>query len=678
MRAQLGDLTGKIHLGHNGLWSWQIAMERPRQDCRSRPQAGVLGQDYLSRQKAFAGSGDAANTKRYSHGPDGGCHCVDQPVRQWLKHKGIGELQMQVVEPDVNLIDTVNLDDSTQRLHRPDRFDQKIHFGAPAHEPGEHGYVRNPMEHWQHEHIGAQPNGPVYLARRPLIHRVQPHHKFGLRSGPPDRSDILETVATDDGIEVALPGYLSIDLQIDEQAVHAAGDGKRSRCRGIRDKEEAHRVYGPPLCEVLDTCKGGQWQCPERGSTRCETINSGSVFAVIRRWLTILALMSGLTIPAILPEASAALCIGLGLVGLGLAWKERSDTSELHSAPALLPLFACGLLFVSSLATASSPASFLGLLYFIPLYLVGPILVVLRGGGQDLRIESVSTMALAGSLAAVFLALFERSIGGEQAGSAVNNPIHFASLALCLGFVALAGLHSGNRAVRIAALLGPVAGLAAVVLADTRGPLLAGCSMGVVAALVAASQFVSRRNALRLVAGMAAVCIVAAGLAWWLGVIDRIPVVGDLLSYLRTGVLPDGSSEQRLLMYGSGLQAWLASPWFGYGFTDIVGSAARFSPEPSHFPTYDHLHNDVIDFAVAAGVLGVLAYILFIGALPLATLGGKPSPGARAAVLIALPLTMGYLIMGLTNAVVGVIAQTVLLAMVTAIVRRLARQDQSP
>lgn len=81
-----------------------------------------------------------------------------------------------------------------------------------------------------------------------------------------------------------------------------------------------------------------------------------------------------------------------------------------------------------------------------------------------------------------------------------------------------------------------------------------------------------------------------------------------------------------------------------------------------------HLHNDLADFAASGGIMGLIAYFLFLFA-PLAEAMRTPHPETRKGlVVVSAALVLGYFVMGLTNAMFGILNLTVFYAAATLVV----------
>lgn len=387
-------------------------------------------------------------------------------------------------------------------------------------------------------------------------------------------------------------------------------------------------------------------------------------------------LLAGLTLPTFAPEISnTAILVLMSIALLHLIWVP--ERRQLLRQPAgWMPLLAGLFLFIAFSLTAKSPLHVAAFLALVHLYMVVPMAGLLTRLGDALTLDRIGLFALAGTAGGAIAAAIDIFVLGSARAGLVNNPIHLAALGLALGFVSLIGIWGTGR-LRAIFLLGPVLGIVTVYLTGSRGPTVAAAQMLLVAAAAICFSWLPARTARRVVGSSIAIlaCIVIFFLVT--GVADELTPTGQILSLLRTGVTSDTSTAERLVMYQSALNAFLASPLTGYGLLDYPAAAAAHAPPGVAFPVYAHLHNDIADFAVAGGLFGLLAYGLFLFA---------PLMGAlRARGPLRIPLlylggvtTIGYFSMGMTNAVIGLRWQDIVLASVLALIVTLSTRSQGP
>jgi O-antigen ligase len=386
------------------------------------------------------------------------------------------------------------------------------------------------------------------------------------------------------------------------------------------------------------------------------------------RLLSLVAVIAGLGLSAIAPEVANIVYLVLAALGLVMAVGR-----PLHLPLAsLLALSAAGLLIVSSLLATGEVADLVTVAYLIPLYAAAAFALVL----DRLSLATIALAAAVGCLAGLAVALYDAFVLGLPGpGASVNNPIHFANIVLTLSFISLAGLYDRRPGVKLLAVAGGIAGLTALWLSEARGPLVALPPMLAMALFMVMWQRLQGRGRLVLTGFSLMLALGLVALVWWGRILDGLGPFSDAMLLLREGAITDHSTWERVTMYQSAWNALMASPIYGHGLSDLVTKAALFAPEGAELRIYDHLHSDLADFAVGGGLLGLLAYACLLVA-PLAAVDWRGrTPATRAAAYIAVTVCLGYFVMGLTNAMFGLLSQTVLYAVVIAVVICLSRRD---
>lgn len=396
------------------------------------------------------------------------------------------------------------------------------------------------------------------------------------------------------------------------------------------------------------------------------------VFRYVNAVLPWLAILSGLVLPAVAPEIANTTTIILMVLAIALCW--RSDWRRILANPTVaMPLLAGALLVLALAITAKSPWHVGIVLFFAPLFLVGPLTALLERLATRRTLTAIAVAALLGTLGAVAVAGYDAFVlKMTRAGFSVANPIHFADIALVLGCIPLVGLAGRWAPWRLGFLAGPVLGVTAVLLSGSRGPILALLPVGAALLLVALHRLLPHR---RFWVGLAALVLVTAlglGLAWQTGWLASQPIVANIFDVLRTGVSPDGSTMERLAMYRTAFAAFLGSPLYGHGMVDFIAITATYAPPGVVFPSYEHLHNDMADFAVIGGVVGLLAYAVLLAAPVVAALRAPAGPARTATLILAVTFTIGYFSMGLTNALFGILSLTVLYAVGLSLITALS------
>lgn len=394
------------------------------------------------------------------------------------------------------------------------------------------------------------------------------------------------------------------------------------------------------------------------------------------KFLTLAALLSGLAIPAVLPEAGNIgyfVIAGLALLLFSLTTPWR----QVLARPAVAMPLAAGLLLTLCFAiTADSPLDSLAAVFFVPLFLVAPMTELFRRAPKLVTPATIGIAASLGCLAAAGVALYDRFVLHlPRAGSSVNNPIHFADIALMLGFVALVGLYTARVSIRVLAVLALLAAMVAVLLSGARGALVAIAPLSLAAVIVLFLHFGGRARTLLYILLTVIIAVALAAMAAAFVPNLRFDAFMNAIDALR-GRAVDGSTMQRLVMYQSAWNAFLASPVFGHGLIGFIEATAQYVPQGATFPTYEHLHSDLADFAVIGGALGLVAYAAFLLAPAVDAMTASRAHARPAALYLAVVVPVGYAAMGLTNAMFGVLTQTILYGFCLALVAHLARGEE--
>src|SRR5690606_4982713 len=113
-------------------------------------------------------------------------------------------------------------------------------------------------------------------------------------------------------------------------------------------------------------------------------------------------------------------------------------------------------------------------------------------------------------------------------------------------------------------------------------------------------------------------------------------------------------------------RAFLEAPLFGHGPVAFTAVAERLADTP--FGGAPHLHNDLVDMAASAGTVGLAAYVLLLLAPVLEALRAPASALTPWAIVLALTLISGFLVMGLTNAMFGILSVTTTFAAICVVI----------
>ena len=198
----------------------------------------------------------------------------------------------------------------------------------------------------------------------------------------------------------------------------------------------------------------------------------------------LIALIAVLAMAPVAPEAGNTLFLAAGAIGLLLMWPEA--IVQVRRPIVWMQLTGLGLVGVAY-GVSAGIEGLVGLVYFAPLLAVWPLVTLLRESERSQVALLLGVLALCGASGAAIMAIFEvQATGTTRAGEMVANPIHFADVALLVGFAALVGVLAITSLWRFVFLLAPAMALIAVLLSGTRGAVVAFVAMLVIAAVTGA------------------------------------------------------------------------------------------------------------------------------------------------------------------------------------------------
>jgi len=428
---------------------------------------------------------------------------------------------------------------------------------------------------------------------------------------------------------------------------------------------------------------------PERDPEAANRFARGLILALT----LVLSCALGLLTPYLL-AVIGILALAFSLLG-GTYW---AALREDRAAQLFLAVF-LGLGICFSI-TARQPGDLVYALNFIMLVLYAPVAALMRGGAREGNAARFADLALAGSAVAFVTAAVGLFVfGWARAESPIFGAILLANTALLLGFLAPLGtLAAGSR--RWLYLAGPVFGVAVVAMTGSRGPLLALVPLTLIAgwfgwrSRVAGPLLVVGAVAAFLALSTLMIVALESRSATLVTAIEQVlddPVRGasgaasvqeeaaDRSQAADSAARTNDTARIRLALYEAGLKAFLERPLFGHGWARLMSAAEpHLAPEFRRYATsLPQLHNDVLNFAVAAGLTGVILYAVLLATPLIAVLSGPRDRLFPVRFYGALVLSVAYLFDGLTDLMFGFEFHTAIYTMLTAILLGYCREPEA-
>lgn len=284
-------------------------------------------------------------------------------------------------------------------------------------------------------------------------------------------------------------------------------------------------------------------------------------------------------------------------------------------------------------------------------------------------------LALLGTIVTLGWAVYERLTSGtDRVGVLTSDPIRIANTAVLLGFLALTGWIADRGWRRAIYLLGPLLGVAVALLAGTRGAIVAACVLAAIATVLTARGW---RMTLITGAGIALAAVAALLVAAQLH-IPRVDTIVWTIVELGTGQpVTDGSVAIRLSLLSTGWSAFLDSPWFGHGWQYIIAAITPYLPPNWDTQGSPHLHNDIADFAVGGGLVGLVAYAMILATPIVAALRSRRDALYRTRLFAVLMLVASYAVLGINSLMFGYEIHTSLYCGLCAMILGFVRETSS-
>jgi O-antigen ligase len=332
---------------------------------------------------------------------------------------------------------------------------------------------------------------------------------------------------------------------------------------------------------------------------------------------------------------------------------------------------------IAFLFTANSPDDPMFAFNFAPLLLAIPFRWQLERAARADSALLIGRLSLAGAGIAVLVGGVQIVVlGYERAGQPLMSIFHFADTAMLLGFVALVGMFAPGKHSRWPFLLGPIFGIVAALLSGTRGALIAAPVLGFIALAFALVLAPARHRVITI--GIAVGVVIASAILLFTATrfglgraIDGFAVTQGMLA----GAEVDRSTQERLIMFWGGYQAFLRAPLFGYGWTDMIHAILPYVPsaEVERMLSFRQLHNGLLSFAVGAGIPGILSFLI-LSVAPLIAVFRTPRDELFVPRLyLAVTLCVGYAVFQLTIIMIGFEFHTVQYAFMSMVILAFVR-----
>ncbi len=342
---------------------------------------------------------------------------------------------------------------------------------------------------------------------------------------------------------------------------------------------------------------------------------------------------------------------------------------EVWSIETMGVVFAAGftLLAMCFAISARAPGDLLFALNFLTFLLYVPLFSLLTRAASPTATDAVAWLAFAGTLLGACYSVGEVWItGADRAGWLMpqNDPIRVANTTLLLGFFCLIGLRRHNNGLRLWLWAGPALGLAATIACGSRTAMVAFAVLlfWVVLWFV---QGWKRRAQICAALGLALTVAVAVGI----NVSDRLDsLILSIHEILTNAPLTDPSMDIRMSLYRAATEAFGDAPVFGHGWAGMMRAIEPHLPAiHADQASLPHLHNEILNFALAAGIVGVMVLAAILATPMILALRSTSDSQKTARIYGCSILILGYLVLGTADTMLSYETHTSLFVIWTAI-----------
>jgi O-antigen ligase len=400
-------------------------------------------------------------------------------------------------------------------------------------------------------------------------------------------------------------------------------------------------------------------------------------FAAIERGLAWVLAALALVVLNVLGLITPFVMIGLGLLlWLGLLFRGRllEAYAEMPARFFLAAFLALGVLFAISM---QAPRDVLFTFNFIALLLFGPLIWLFSRTASDRMRIGIAVMATIGMALTLAMVVYMQVSGDPRPRGFNVGPIVMSNAALALAVIATSGAFVFRNRWSLALPLTLAAAIPVVLISLSRGPLIGLFSLLLLTALTLWRVRFRSHWAYATLGAVTVVTVTVIATAFAGDRISGLPA--RLVALLTGGATDDFTTNVRLALYRAGWQAFLDAPMFGHGWARLMSAALPYV-DPAyieHAKLLPQLHNDVVNFAVAGGAVGVAVYLVIVFTPLVAALRSPGDAYRTARVYGTAGLAVVYVCGGLTDLMFGHEFHTALFVVLNALILGLYRARRS-
>ncbi|MCF6343338.1 MAG: O-antigen ligase family protein [Devosiaceae bacterium] len=387
-------------------------------------------------------------------------------------------------------------------------------------------------------------------------------------------------------------------------------------------------------------------------------------------WWALLGLL--LLATPLIGTIAASLILILTLLASPIVFNKEAFI-ELKNQPMIILFSISFIVFAFFIAiSVKSPKDLLVIFAFMPFLLSAVAYILARKYASKKAAIIILSMCLVGAGLAILVALFDiYFLGASRPRGFFSGVITLSMVGTTLGVVAGMGFFLVDDFKKIIFLLGPIFAIIIIVLTQSRGTAIALPVLGFLYFIFA----IRRTKTLKAKIFVTIVLsILAFGAFYYITQQSgRIAALSNIVTLvMEQGLSSLKTLNIRMEMYIVGWELFLASPWIGYGWGNMVEYAVLAMGEEKINAYLDvqyfQFHNDFINYAFSAGIFGIASFFAFLFAPLVGALKAPRDSLFGFRIEITLLMLALYSISGLTGGTLSHGLLISLYAMICAIV----------
>lgn len=233
-------------------------MERASEPCEGYVESNEFADELVGvdGKVVTARDRDSADAKSETTGSDVLAGSIEQPIGERAEQVVATTADHQVVEPDVELVNSRDRCHGIESVDPRLSFDQQTCPNPSTKEIDERARFLYRFHHGQHDDVCSSLDHPIDLLLRPRIQSVDPHLKDSDRKNGAQSFDVLHRMVSDECSATVLAIRLPQEFKVNQAPVDARIDGPNCKVGIVADQDELNHKRGSQTIGIAGWSSG--------------------------------------------------------------------------------------------------------------------------------------------------------------------------------------------------------------------------------------------------------------------------------------------------------------------------------------------------------------------------------------------------------------------------------------